>query len=88
MFKEIKEFSESKENFPTLPTLPKFPTLSLPIIPIIPIIPKSLFNLGFACHIVPDHRTFIEDYLKIVEFIEWLQDFYPEKAAFLKKENS
>ena len=94
MFKEIKEFRESKEIFPTLPkfpkfstlpTLPKFPTLSLPIIPIIPIIPKSLFNLGFACHIVPDHRTFIEDYLKIVEFIEWLQDFYPEKAAFLTK---
>ena len=85
MFKEIKEFSESKENFPTLPTLPKFPTLSLPIIPIIPIIPKSLFNLGFACHIVPDHRTFIEDYLKKVEFIDWLKDFYPEKAVFLKK---
>ena len=37
------------------------------------------------CHIVPDYRTFIEDYLKIVEFIEWLKDFYPEKAAFLTK---
>ncbi len=30
----------------------------------------------------------IEDYLKIVEFIEWLKDFYPEKAEFLKKINS
>ena len=37
------------------------------------------------CHIVPDYRTFIEDYLKIVEFIEWLKDFYPEKAEFLTK---
>ncbi len=27
---------------------------------------------------------FIEDYLKIVEFIEWLNDFYPEKQCFLK----
>ena len=39
------------------------------------------------CHIVPDYRTFIEDYLKIVEFIEWLKDFYPEKAAFLTKKS-
>ena len=38
----------------------------------------------FLCHIVPDYRTFVEDYLKIVEFIEWLKDFYPEKAEFLK----
>jgi hypothetical protein len=40
------------------------------------------------CHIVPDYRTFIEDYLKIVEFIEWLKDFYPEKATFLTKKSS
>ena len=39
------------------------------------------------CHIVPDYRTFIDDYLKIVEFIEWLKDFYPEKAAFLTKKS-
>ncbi len=45
-------------------------------------------ELLFLCHTLPDYRTFIEDYLKIVEFIEWLKDFYPEKAAFLKKENS
>ena len=37
------------------------------------------------CHIVPDYRTFIDDYLKILDFIEWLKDFYPEKAEFLKK---
>jgi hypothetical protein len=42
-------------------------------------------RLSRLCHIVPDYRTFIEDYLKIVEFIEWLKDFYPEKAAFLTK---
>ena len=41
----------------------------------------------FTCHIVPNHRTFIDDYLKIVEFIEWLKDFYPEKAAFLTKKS-
>ena len=40
-----------------------------------------------SCHIVPNHRTFIDDYLKIVEFIEWLKDFYPEKAAFLTKKS-
>lgn len=33
---------------------------------------------------LPYYRTFIEDYLKIVGYIEWLKDFYPEKAAFLK----
>jgi hypothetical protein len=42
---------------------------------------------GRSCHIVPDYRTFIDDYLKIVEFIEWLKDFYPEKAAFLTKKS-
>lgn len=39
----------------------------------------------FLCNIVTDYRTFIDDYLKIVEFIEWLKNFYPEKAAFLTK---
>ena len=42
---------------------------------------------SYVCHIVPDYRTFIDDYLKIVEFIEWLKDFYPEKAAFLTKKS-
>ena len=43
---------------------------------------------GFSvCHIVPDYRTFIEDYLKIVEFIEWLKENYPEKATFLTKKS-
>ena len=41
----------------------------------------------FSCHIVPDHRTFLEDYLKILEFIEWLKEYYPEKATFLTKKS-
>ena len=44
----------------------------------------TLGKVSRLCHIVPDYRTFIEDYLKIVEFIEWLKDFYPEKAELLK----
>ena len=37
------------------------------------------------CQYLPDYRTFIDDYLKILDFIEWLKDFYPEKAIFLSK---
>ena len=48
---------------------------------------SKLTALFLKCHIVPNHRTFIDDYLKIVEFIEWLKDFYPEKAAFLTKKS-
>ena len=48
---------------------------------------QSCELLFLSCHIVPDYRTFIDDYLKIVEFIEWLKDFYPEKAAFLTKKS-
>ena len=32
------------------------------------------------CNIVPDYRTFIEDYLKILDFIEWLKEYYPDKV--------
>ena len=39
------------------------------------------------CLNLPDYRTFIEDYLKIVEFIEWLKEYYPEKATFLTKKS-
>ena len=41
-------------------------------------------NSPFSCLSLPDYRTFIDDYSKIVEFIEWLKDVYPEKAVFLK----
>ena len=37
------------------------------------------------CHDVLDHRTFIDDYFKILDFIEWLKEYYPEKAKFLMK---
>ena len=42
--------------------------------------PRTAFFLYLS---LPDHRTFIEDYLKILDFIEWLKVAYPEKAAFL-----
>ena len=45
----------------------------------------TLGKVSRLCHNLLNHRTFIDDYLKIVEFIEWLKDFYPEKAEFLKK---
>ena len=37
------------------------------------------------CLTMPDYRTFIDDYLKILDFIDWLKVAYPEKAAFLTK---
>ena len=39
----------------------------------------------FWCQCLTDYRTFIDDYLKILDFIEWLKEFYPEKAIFLSK---
>ena len=39
------------------------------------------------CLNLPDYRTFIEDYLKIVEFIEWVKENHPEKATFLTKKS-
>ena len=43
-------------------------------------------NSSFSCLSLPDHRTFIDDYFKILDFIEWLKEFYPEKATFLNKD--
>ena len=45
------------------------------------IIPSELF---VSFWILPLY-ILLEDYLKIVEFIEWLKDFYPETAEFLTK---
>ena len=47
-----------------------------------------LLALKTLCLSLPDHRTFIEDYLKILDFIEWLKEYYPEKAKFLSKDKS
>ena len=44
-----------------------------------------LTALFLMCQDVLDHRTFIEDYLKILDFIDWLKVAYPEKAEFLTK---
>ena len=42
---------------------------------------------SLLCHIVPNHRTFIDDYLKILDFIDWLRVAYPEKAKFLAEKS-
>ena len=53
----------------------------------VPLYAKKRPSTGrFLCLSLPDHRTFIEDYLKILDFIEWLKEYYPEKAAFLINE--
>ena len=48
---------------------------------------QSCELLFFLCHTLTDYRTFIDDYLKILDFIEWLKVAYPEKAAFLTKKS-
>ena len=47
----------------------------------------SLFVFKTLCHIVPNHRTFIDEYLKILDFIDWLKVAYPEKAKFLTEKS-
>ena len=49
---------------------------------------ESDLEKGRLCHIVPDYRTFIDDYLKILDFIDWLKVAYPEKAKFLTEKSS
>ena len=44
---------------------------------------KATAKCSRSCHTLPDYRTFIDDYLKILDFIEWLKVAYPEKAKFL-----
>ena len=39
-----------------------------------------LTALFLKCQDVLDHRTFIDDYFKILDFIERLKEYYPEKA--------
>ena len=50
---------------------------------------KGAFDrkLLLKCNMVIDYRTFVEDYLKIVEFIDWLKENYPEEATFLNKKH-
>ena len=42
-----------------------------------------MFVFKTLCGMVIDYRTFIDDHLKIVEFIDWLKDFYLGKAKLL-----
>ena len=46
----------------------------------------SLLVLKTLCLTLPDYRTFIDDYLKILDFIDWFKVAYPEKAGFLTEE--
>ena len=41
-----------------------------------------LTALFLMCQDVLDHRTFIEDSLKILDFIEWLNENHPDKASY------
>ena len=47
---------------------------------------KATAKCSRLCQDVLDHRTFIDDYFKVLDFIEWLKEFYPEKATFLNKD--
>ena len=35
------------------------------------------------CHTLTDYRTIVEDFYKVVEFIEWLKEYYPEKIPLI-----
>ena len=48
---------------------------------------KATAKCSRSCLTLPDYRTFIDDYLKIVEFIEWLKEKKKKKAAFLTKKS-
>ena len=35
------------------------------------------------CHTLTDYRTIVEDFYKVVEFVEWLKEYYPEKIPLI-----
>lgn len=35
---------------------------------------NQLIRRSFVCGIVEDYRTFIEDFKRVLEFVEWLED--------------
>jgi hypothetical protein len=37
----------------------------------------------FLCHTLTDYRTIVEDFYKVVEFVEWLKEYYPEKIPLI-----
>ena len=34
----------------------------------------AFFIVHFVCGIVEDYRTFAEDFKRVLEFVEWLED--------------
>lgn len=43
----------------------------------------TLEKVSRLCLNVPDYRTIVDDFYKVVEFVEWLKENYPDKAHFL-----
>jgi hypothetical protein len=39
-----------------------------------------LTALFLKCHTLTDYRTIVDDFYKVVEFVEWLKKYYPDKA--------
>ena len=35
------------------------------------------------CHTLTDYRTIVDDFYKVVEFVEWLKEYYPEKIPLI-----
>ena len=40
------------------------------------------FDNRFSCHTLTDYRTIVDDFYKVVEFVEWLKEYYPDKASY------
>ena len=40
---------------------------------------KATRNGSLLCLYLLNYRTFLDDYLRILDFIAWIQEFYPEK---------
>ena len=36
----------------------------------------------FLCLSPLDHRTIVDDFYKVVEFVEWLKENHPDKASY------
>ena len=44
---------------------------------------KATFNRSLLCHTLTDYRTIVDDFYKVVEFVEWLKEYYPEKIPLI-----
>ena len=42
-----------------------------------------LTALFLMCHTLTDYRTIVDDFYKVVEFVEWLKEYYPEKIPLI-----